>query len=934
MLAMLGLQAQSIRERLSEIEKIEDEHLAIKALQSLAVDAKQQAHSDTLSMINLKIAAYYFDYSLSFDSAVHYCDMALVSVRENQNEDNLPYLEAWYYKGYYNRKWDKFDESRRALQVVLDADKNPFTCKATYQMGKLYKDRNEYSLAIKYYNEALELAHDDVDLQIEIYEFISLVYLIMGTEEGAESGIEYYDKMLATINSLPDGRQDAYIPLVYYNKGQCYYQLDQLDEAIKYVKKAEDLLKSDFDDEDFLGLITDFYGYVAYENGDYELAIEKYREGIKQFQFSYDLGRDQGLAGSYFAMAEAFRELDKLDSALYYIDQTLIDRTFGYDNNNKSSSLPSFDMMLENGEKSYLIDDLKMKASICEKIGQTHSAGIDSAIHYYELAEQLLDVISYDLIDEESKIFWRKNAKDLYFDLIRLNLQLGKTQEAFYFSEKSKYVILEEHLRKLDFSGLSSTNNLVLSYQQLLDTIKEVKIAQENNRLNLTSDLDTQKRLVDLRSREDDLLSRMRSEYPSLHRKLFSWNKPDLAKIQARLAQSNALLISFFVHDSISYAFYISDSAIQTRTLSSRSFFSEKITALLETFESDNIKQTTAEAYETKSHALYTALIDDKLLASRDQIILIPDDILSLIPFEVLVNKKQENERNFNTLGYLIKDKSVRYLINSNALFADKERDIQTSKVVSFTPSFSGKTALGLATRSQTDGELMPLTGAIKEMEKLCALFPCESFREEVNEELFYKQATNPSAILHIATHAIMNDSIPEYSKLVMQQSASLQDHDNYIHLFELKNKVIPSELTILSACKTGSGKIYHGEGLASLGVAFHYAGSPNLVTSLWSIPDQSSSVIMSDFYQNLKNGLPKFEALRQAKLDYLTENMTNVTHPFYWGGLLYYGDDLVLPTLEATSMAFPTSYFLLLLVVLLLLGLFIYTKYRSKPVG
>ena len=75
-------------------------------------------------------------------------------------------------------------------------------------------------------------------------------------------------------------------------------------------------------------------------------------------------------------------------------------------------------------------------------------------------------------------------------------------------------------------------------------------------------------------------------------------------------------------------------------------------------------------------------------------------------------------------------------------------------------------------------------------------------------------------------------------------------------------------ELAVLSACETGLGDVAGGEGTFGLQRAFHYAGTTNVVASLWKVPDQSTAALMALFYRNLwDKNLPPMEALRQAQL-------------------------------------------------------------------
>jgi CHAT domain-containing protein len=86
-------------------------------------------------------------------------------------------------------------------------------------------------------------------------------------------------------------------------------------------------------------------------------------------------------------------------------------------------------------------------------------------------------------------------------------------------------------------------------------------------------------------------------------------------------------------------------------------------------------------------------------------------------------------------------------------------------------------------------------------------------------------------------------------------------------------------------------GKIEQGEGVMSLARAFMFAGCQNIVISLWQVSDESTSELMTYFYTNLKDGMPKDEALREAKLKFLTEADEVKSNPYYWSGFVYTGN-------------------------------------------
>jgi CHAT domain-containing protein len=83
--------------------------------------------------------------------------------------------------------------------------------------------------------------------------------------------------------------------------------------------------------------------------------------------------------------------------------------------------------------------------------------------------------------------------------------------------------------------------------------------------------------------------------------------------------------------------------------------------------------------------------------------------------------------------------------------------------------------------------------------------------------------------------------------------------------------------LITLSACETGLGDYTGGEGVQGLQSAFHLAGCPNVVASLWKVNDEATAALMRRFYHHLwEKNEPPIQALRRAQLE-LYRNPTQI---------------------------------------------------------
>lgn len=101
------------------------------------------------------------------------------------------------------------------------------------------------------------------------------------------------------------------------------------------------------------------------------------------------------------------------------------------------------------------------------------------------------------------------------------------------------------------------------------------------------------------------------------------------------------------------------------------------------------------------------------------------------------------------------------------------------------------------------------------------------------------------------------------------------------------------TELVVLSACSTGAGEVREGEGVYGLQRAFVQAGAQSMVMSMWPVPDEETKELMVAFYGNLKAGMNRAQALRQAALKELkiAETRHGSRNPLFWGAFVFLGD-------------------------------------------
>jgi CHAT domain-containing protein len=136
---------------------------------------------------------------------------------------------------------------------------------------------------------------------------------------------------------------------------------------------------------------------------------------------------------------------------------------------------------------------------------------------------------------------------------------------------------------------------------------------------------------------------------------------------------------------------------------------------------------------------------------------------------------------------------------------------------------------------------------------------------------------------VHFATHAAFVPGQPDESFILFGngERATLRD----IETWSLTNV----DLVVLSACQTGvGGTLGNGEEILGLGYQMQQAGASATIASLWVVDDEGTQMLMNGFYQALRQGVTKSEALRQAQIALLN---SEYQRPYYWAPFILIGN-------------------------------------------
>jgi CHAT domain-containing protein/tetratricopeptide (TPR) repeat protein len=383
-----------------------------------------------------------------------------------------------------------------------------------------------------------------------------------------------------------------------------------------------------------------------------------------------------------------------------------------------------------------------------------------------------------------------------------------------------------------------------------------------------------------------------------------------LAVLRKTVLKPDEIVLEYFVSKSGVYAFVVTQKGYETRRLAIGQ--KELEAAAGSVIEGTEKSPSRGEPFNrVTARKLYDVLIKPFEAQIRGKtLIIVPDGILTRFPFELLVG--QEGDETF----FLMERQLVKYVQSASVLailrtqyrkeglsdrfigFGDPVYDYESYRAGKPEGEGGVKGAGGtlaaetVRTRfAETGARLARLKGSGDEIRAIVALFT-QDHKEELGllrlkarEAQAKAEDMQQYGYIHFSAHGIVD---PGFQAIVLSQIPGDRD-DGFLTLGELMNCRYNARLVVLSACRTGLGAMGRGEGITGLTRAVMYAGSPAVMVSLWSVSDLGTKELMVRFYQNMiQKGLPKEEALRQAKLGMLGTKFRN---PFFWAAFVMYGE-------------------------------------------
>lgn len=859
------------------------------------------------------------------DKALEYLKQAL-SIRQENNDlkgmgDTLNKIGIVFLNyGQYKEAWEYFSQALSIRREVKDRLGEAVTLG---NIGSLQRNTGEFKEALKNYNQALHIL-EGLNDKSKVGDALNGIGSIYDSMSQYQKALDYYNQVLKIRQNVGDLRGKA---VTLGNIGGLYAIIGQTQKGLISLTKALEIHQKVGDRN---GEATAFnnIGMLYTINGDFHKALENLSEALSIYKEVKDRS---GEIVALHNIGVVHDEMGKPQKALEIYNQALeLEKNIKFPLG-QASILEKIGIIygsLQDYQEA--LNKLNQALSIYQRIGVRYgeASTLTNLGFVYRDTNQLIKAIdswekSANISLEMRKGFQRKHRSAfLQSDLSQVNvialidllIKQGKTERAF---EWANLVTTSElaHYSLLIDAKVSNPKA-----QEAIDEWTQKNYQVESLRQQLQNpDQFSEEKAQKLRTLEAQMIQqaeKMINRFLEIA-ELFETKPKDIKQLQKTLQKGTVLIQPVFLTDGKNVP---SNVAIFVATHNSLKVVQQEISAAqinqLMTEYRSQLQNHRDSDYKLNSHELYNIFIQpiEKLIeeSAPQRLAILATGKLRYIPVETLYDGQK----------YLLEKYPIHYITRLSTHNIDSSKNNILTKLLTVaiisgisywiirklgivrgsvlvfivgvttflflsninSKQFVKQKALAFANPKPTRTSL---PGTEAETKKLTEIFPGSQayYGTEATLSAFKIQASRFS-FLHLGTHGCFKPN--GCPNLGMDSNTILFANNEQYNISEaallgLKN----TELITLSACETAKEANVDGQEISGLAYVFERAGAKSIIASLFSAEDEASKEIMIKFYQNVKSGVEKSEAMQQAKLSQIHR------HPYFWSPFILIGDGL-----------------------------------------
>jgi CHAT domain-containing protein/ketosteroid isomerase-like protein len=746
-------------------------------------------------------------------------------------------------------------------------------------LGNAHTYQANYAQALEYYERSLKLSQE-IGSKAGIAKALGRIGAVHTYQANYAQAIEYYQRGLKLNEELGNkiGVANALANLGTASSTQGNYK-----EGVEYYQRSLKV-NEELDNKIGVANVLGNTGNVYFEQASYALALGYYQRCLALCE---ELGHKYGVAIVLTNIAQVYvAQADPTQALIYAERATSIAKEIG---------TPEWFWEARNtaGEAYRLLNKP-------EQARQSFDEAITAI-------EQLRNQVVGGGQDQQR--FFEAKIKP-YYNMVALLISQNRPAQALTYAERAKARVLLDVLR----SGRTPITKAMTDKEQRRERELDFEIVSINSQISIErqrqrpdpavlSDLDA--RLQKARLEYEAFQTGLYVAHPELKTQRGQIEPATLERASALLPDAETALVEFAVGLENTYLFVLTKDARAGRDDRAKPelrVYSIAIKAdeLAKQVERFRVLLATGNLdFQDPARQLYKLFLKpaERQLQGKSTLCIVPDGALWELPFQSLQPRAG---------GYLLQQYAISY-VPSLSVLAEMvrlagQRDSSFAGPYSLlafgNPALSRET-INRANANHRDENLAPLPGAEKEVQTLAQLYgPARSkifTGAEAREETAKREAGNYH-ILHFATHGMLDDNSPLYSRVLLSQVKSDTSEDGMLEAREIMQLDLKANIAVLSACQTGRGRVGAGEGVIGMAWAFFIAGCPTTVVSQWKVDSSSTAALMIEFHRHLIRHLTsggarasKARALQRAALSLLKDK--RYSHPFYWAGFIVIGD-------------------------------------------
>ena len=791
----------------------------------------------------------------------------------------------------------------KAENVTNNKKKNYLVLAGIYNnKSRIYTFRRSYSTAIEFLEKAIRIYQNLENSDRSVLHSLSTAYLNLGIIyyqlRDYNSALENLEKSarLKLNNNLSETE------LTFLNLAKTYAQTGSLDKAEEYFTRSLNTINSKFGMNYYrMAEVCFDYGLFLRSGGRNAEALEAHGKALSICLKNY--GEKHTLVAlSWKHLGDDYLAQEDYRRALEYYQKSLIAVVNDF-NNPDIFSNPHVDSALFDIR---LLDNLKSKARALELLANEQNDNglklrtINKSLETIELALHLIDNIRKNYLTEDSRIYLSENEKETYLFAVHIASilysftgDIAVKEKIYSIAQKAKSAVLRNEITENNFLYSAAIHDTIREKQNKLSgniaaynnlIIEESRrTSPDSTKISLWKDA-----LFDMARENEKITAQINREFPQYSNLIQKIEPVPLAGIQKHLRR-DITIVDYLLSNQYNegkrelYTLVITKDNFEFRRTSLDSLFSKNAGLIRNSFqhpEGNNFADFTgALAY------MYGSLLKPvRELIAGNKLIIIPDEEIAWLPFDaMLVNEPRPDQADYEGLQYLLYDYSISYCYFSSLIFNGSIPKQEGEEVLSFAPYYGVTEDHGFVPDS--------LLGTVNELESVYRWFRGKSFTGESATETNFRLSMQEPAIFHLAMHSVSDSANSRYSYLLFDTHRDTLE-DGRLYNYEISLLRLKSPMVVLSACNSGTGTLYHGEGLMSLARGFILAGASSVIMTSWEVNDEISAGIISGFYHSLSKGRRKDDALRLAKLKYLKGSSPAYYDPYYWAAYEVLGNN------------------------------------------